>query len=85
MVINNFWFECESFIVALDLTFKAFFALDCEYPSECCNIWYFLQLAFYEIPLPSKGAALKVKTLSKEIQVVIKRNTETNEKEEQKS
>ena len=74
VVINDYWYESKTFKDALDLTLKAFFALDCDYPAECCNIWYFLQLAIYDIQLPPKGVALKVKTIAKQVEDALRRH-----------
>ena len=74
VVINDNWYESTSFLKAVDLSFKSFFALDCNYPASCSNIWFLIQFGIYEIPLPLTGVALKVKTIAKQIAEVYKRH-----------
>jgi Sec-independent protein secretion pathway component TatC len=43
-------YEVETPLKAVDITFKAFHALNVEYPAEACQIWQFLQRGIYKIP-----------------------------------
>ena len=73
VVINDNWYESKTFKDASDLTFKEFFTLDCDYPAKYCNIWYFLQLAIYDIQLLLKDVALKAKTIAKQVEDVLRK------------
>lgn len=74
VVVNNVWFETANFLDTLDLAFKAFFSLDAEYPEESINIWQFVQLCIYDIPLPPKGISIKVKAIAEQISEVLRRH-----------
>lgn len=54
--INKYFYEAETPLRALDLCFKAFFALSAEYPKECDQCWIFIERYFFnmnrEKPLP---------------------------------
>ena len=50
-VNEQLWsFECP--LKALDITFKIYFALHCEYPKPCYDTWLVLQLLLYKLITP---------------------------------
>lgn len=50
-VNEELWsFECP--LRALDTAFKVYFALHCEYPQECYETWFILQLLVYKLVTP---------------------------------
>ena len=51
--VNSVDFMVSSPFQAIDLAFKMSFALDADYPKECCREWLFLQQAVYGIFTPS--------------------------------
>lgn len=52
---NDYRYEVESILSAVDTTFKCIFALDMAYPPEADQIWQFLQKAVYGIIDKRKG------------------------------
>lgn len=50
-VNEQLWsFQCP--LIALDITFKLYFALHCEYPKQCSESWLILQLLVYKLVTP---------------------------------
>ncbi|XP_044019598.1 uncharacterized protein LOC122860021 [Aphidius gifuensis] len=49
VVVNEFIYQVNSPIEAVNLCFKIFWALDCKYPQRANSIWLFLQTAGYKI------------------------------------
>ncbi|KAK3909844.1 Ribonuclease 2, partial [Frankliniella fusca] len=45
--VDEFFYEVDSPLQAVDLVFKSFFALNTRYPSEAEQVWLFLQRAVY--------------------------------------
>ncbi|KAB0793119.1 hypothetical protein PPYR_12739 [Photinus pyralis] len=52
-----------SFLKAVDICFKVFFALNARYPIECNQVWLFIQYMFYEIECPSDKKSVGLSTL----------------------
>jgi hypothetical protein len=67
VVIDGTRYPMRSLLQAFDTLLKVFFVFNVEYPVECSNVWQFVQLYFYQIPLPKKnGAATRfIKLLQK--------------------
>jgi len=59
LVIDDVIYKVESPSAALDLSFKAKFALDAAYPKETICEWLFLQRAVYGIVTPHDRDVLK--------------------------
>ncbi|XP_046388184.1 uncharacterized protein LOC124167798 [Ischnura elegans] len=53
-IIGPKYFEVETPLKAVDITFKAFHALNAQYPPEASQIWQFIQRAVYDIPRDRK-------------------------------
>ncbi|XP_046398617.1 uncharacterized protein LOC124165308 [Ischnura elegans] len=53
-IIGPKFFEVETPLKAVDITFKAFHALNTQYPTEASQIWQFIQRAVFEIPRDPK-------------------------------
>ena len=51
VVVDEQKFKVSSTLEALDLTFKKFFALDCNYPKASYKLWQFIQHAGYDIKI----------------------------------
>lgn len=49
VVVNNIFYVVNSIIEAVDVTFKIFHTLHCEYPTECCTVYSFLQKGLYKL------------------------------------
>lgn len=45
--VDEFFYEVDSSLQAVDLVFKSFFGLNTRYPSEAEQVWLFLQRAVY--------------------------------------
>ncbi|XP_022165737.1 uncharacterized protein LOC111030516 [Myzus persicae] len=63
VVIDNTYYKLETLIKAVDVCFKSFFSLNVHYPTECEQVWLFIQHYFFEIKLKSDKSILSVKTL----------------------
>lgn len=48
-IIDKIIHKCDSPIIAVDLCFKAFFALHLDYSIGCPHVWSFFHKCFYEI------------------------------------
>ena len=64
VVIDSILYRVESPSAALDIAFKAKFALDAAYPKESLGEWMFLQRAVYGIKLPRDKLLLKGRILA---------------------
>lgn len=49
IVVNDTIYSVHTILEAVDVTFKLFYALNCEYPADCISVYYFLQRGFYQI------------------------------------
>ena len=49
VLINDVTYEVSCLVGAVDLCFKAFYALNAKYPPECEVVWNFLQRFVYSI------------------------------------
>ena len=49
VVIDDFFYEVESPLKAIDIVFKSFHALNLDYPPEAEQLWLFLQTKVYRI------------------------------------
>ena len=64
VVINSILYQVESPSAALDVAFKAYFALNAAYPKESSGEWLFLQRAVYGIKTPGDKRQLKGRVLA---------------------
>lgn len=67
VVANDIWYNTQSILDAVSLTFKAFYAFDCEYPQKAINVWKFVQIAAFGIKSVSEKVGIKVKSMIKEV------------------
>lgn len=51
LVIDNNYYQFNTFMSCLDKTFKSFFALGIKYPVESKSVWLFLQKIFFDIDI----------------------------------
>lgn len=49
VIINKHFYKVESALKAIDICFKSFFVFNLNYPSQCQQIWEFIQKCLYEI------------------------------------
>ena len=64
--VDEFFYEVESPLKAVDVTFKSFFALHTPYPAEAHQLWLFLQKAAYGFSTPEDAQFSRVNTLCSE-------------------
>lgn len=69
-------------MLAVDLAFKLFYALDCNYPSDAAHVWLFLQHVAFCIVDPSDKLSISMNTLKGEIESVFT-TIETNSNRQQ--
>ncbi|CAH0556701.1 unnamed protein product [Brassicogethes aeneus] len=50
--INNVFYNCKSSLRCLELLYKAFFALNLQYPPECKHIWHLIQELVFKTKSP---------------------------------
>jgi len=55
VIINEIFYEIETLLKAIDISFKSMYALDSKYPTECTREWLFLQEAVYGILTSDKN------------------------------
>ncbi len=60
--LDSHFFKVKSIRAALDLNFKTFYSLNCEYPAEGEHLWQFVQRHFYDIKIPKKNNITAVTT-----------------------
>lgn len=48
-IINKFFYKVESALKAIDICFKSFFVFNIQYPTQCEQIWFFIQTYFFNI------------------------------------
>lgn len=49
VAINDIVYRTNTYVEAITLCFKIFYAFNCEYPKNSQNIWKFIQKYFYDI------------------------------------
>lgn len=53
VVVDNIRYQVPSCLHGVDLVFKSFFALDCDYPNCATLLWIFIQKSGYDLSLPT--------------------------------
>ena len=53
VVINNICYKRKSCLSAVELAFKIFFAVDCNYPENSSTLWVFVQKCIFHLRLPT--------------------------------
>lgn len=74
IILNNRVYTVSntgSCLRAIDLAFKIYFALDCEYPPNAYSLWIFLQQGYYQIQ--NRGDTVPIRAIIGEICEVISR------------
>lgn len=77
VIINDVWYETNSFLDAVSLTLKAFYVFNCAYPDKAKNVWQFMQFAGFDIRSPFIRVGIKVNAMVKEIDALLK-NSQQN-------
>lgn len=69
VVFDDVRYNVPDIISALELTFCIYFALHAEYPTECDQVWLFIQQALFNIRVPSdnKKSSMTVRRLTGQI------------------
>lgn len=49
VLVDNIFYTVNNIVKAVDVCFKIFQALHCEYPLACETVWQFIQKGFYKI------------------------------------
>lgn len=49
VIINNHFYKVESPLKAIDICFKSFFVFNLNYPTQCQQVWQFIQNFMYGI------------------------------------
>lgn len=57
-------YKAETFIKALDITFKVYKAYDISFPSEANGPWSFMAYVFYDLEPPENGNKARILTLA---------------------
>lgn len=60
--VDEYFYEVDSLLQAVDLVFKGFFALHLNYPSEAEQVWLFLQRSVYSFTTSDDGSFNAVDT-----------------------
>ena len=68
MYVNNFYYELSSPLQAIEVTFKAFFSLQVEYPKESSSTWMVIQKRIYKMESESDVIIPSVFTFLSELQ-----------------
>lgn len=66
--IDEFFYDVQSALHAIDIAFKSFYALHTPYPPESKQIWLFLQKVVYGITETTDDHFTGVNTMIKEYQ-----------------
>lgn len=48
---NSIFYECDNFLKALSLCFQIHEILNIEYAKECTQLWYFMEIYFFDFPV----------------------------------
>ena len=65
---TNIKYHVQSPLYAIDLAFKLFYALHCEYPSDAAHVWLFIQQVGFCIVDPHDRFSATMNTLKGEIE-----------------
>ena len=49
VIVDDLQYKVSTTLDGLDLAFKIFFALDCQYPKASLSLWQFIQIACFNI------------------------------------
>lgn len=73
VVLNKHKYTHETVVQAVQSAFHMFFALDLAYPPAAETIWLFLQIAVFEISLPTDRPIYCIKSLKAQIDQLIQK------------
>ena len=62
-IVDDYKYKVPSCLDALDLTFKLFYLLDCEYPKASLRLWQYIQHGLYDIAIPGEALIKPIKEL----------------------
>lgn len=72
VVVDNILYKLDNILQALDICFKIFMVLDARYPTECEQVWLFLQLYIYKQPTKNDKVIKSVIEFKEKINLRIK-------------
>lgn len=78
VIVDDQKYKTESCLEALDLCFKVFFTLDCQYPKPSFRIWQFIQNAGYQIKIAGETLIKTVRELLGLVEQAFRESSDLN-------